>query len=364
MDNGWKSKKDKNGNVKHYKTNNAKKPFGISRELAAEEVQAMRKNGYKARLIKTNRRLDLYAPYESVLPSNQVETLPNKKFSSYEEIEKEFGMSRSDAQGWADTHPDMLEGDLKDDVEQFSSVVKSANPGPATILDVQKMRETLSNAAPRGKEWSDRKTEMYSSNGEVYTTLTNASHTVMLYEQMEGSAPSDEGHIFKVPAVSYPDAESGWMSIEGDNKKELLRMISEAKKAGKGSEPIVYFTTPEHSQETYVGVFSSGTNHNNETNMVGKPLKLLNVTTTHTDVQDVISGDFLAEAIRAVGKMDKSLGIKNSSITFQYKSDFPAKLTSGNREVSTNALIAPRIAEQYQVTDMKRLIMDEISKKS
>ena len=197
MDNGWKSKKDKNGNVTHYRTNNAKKPYGVSRELAAEEVQDMRKNGQKARLIKTNRRLDLYAPYESVLPSNQAETLPDKKFSSYEEIEKEFGMSRGDAQGWADTHPDMLEGDLKDDVEQFSSVVKSANPGPATVLDVQKMRKNLSNAAPRGKEWSDRKTEMYSSNGEVYTTLTNASHTVMLYEQMEGSAPGDEGKFIQ-----------------------------------------------------------------------------------------------------------------------------------------------------------------------
>ena len=312
----------------------------------------------KAGLIKTNRRLDLYAPYESVLQSNQAETLPNKKFSSYEEIEKEFGMSRSDAQGWADTHPDMLEGDLKDDVEQFSSVVKSANPGPATVLDVQKMRENLSNAAPRGKEWPDRKTEMYSNNGEVYTTLTNASHTVMLYEQMEGSVPSDEGHIFKVPAVSYPDAESGNIAIKGDYKKELLRMISEAKKASKGSEPVVYSTTSEHSQETYVGVFDS------DTNLVGKPRTIWNRTSTHTDVQDLISGDFLAEAIRTVSKMDKSLGIKNSSITLQYKSDFPAKLTSGNREVSTNALIAPRIAEQYQVTDMKRLIMDEISKKS
>ena len=361
MDNGWKSKKDKNGNVTHYKTNNAKKPFGVSRELAAEEVQAMRKNGYKARLIKTNRRLDLYAPYESVLPSNQVEKLPNKKFSSYEEIEKEFGMSRSDAQGWADTHPDMLEGDLKDDVEQFSSVVKPANPGPATVLDIQKMRENLSNAAPGGKEWSDRKTEMYSRNGEVYTTLTNASHTVMLYEQMEGTAPSDD-YTFKVPAVSYPDAESGWISIEGDNKKELLRMISEAKKASKGSEPVVYFTTPENSQFTYVGVFNSGTNHDDETNMVGKPLKIWNITSTHTDIHDIISSNFLAEAIRAVGKMDKSLGIKNSSITFQYKSDFPVKLSSGNREVSTNALIAPRISEQFQVNAMKNMVMGEISK--
>ena len=362
MTKGWISLKDKNGKVKHVNTQNRRKPYGVSREVAYEEVQAMRKSGHKARLIETNRRLDLYAPYESVLPSNQAEKFPDKKFSSYEQIEKEFGMSRSDAQGWADTHPDMLEGDLKDDVEQFSSVVKSANPGPATVLDVQKMRENLSNAAPRGKEWSDRKTEMYSSNGEVYTTLTNASHTVMLYEQMEGTAPSDD-YTFKVPAVAYPDAESGHMSIEGDNKKELLRMIAEAKKASKGSEPVVYFTTPEHSQFTYVGVFNSGTNHDDETNMIGK-LKIWNVTSTDKDVHEIISGEFLSEAIRAVSKMDKSLGIKNGSITFQYKSDFPVKLSSGNREVSTNALIAPRISEQYQVTAMDKMVRGEISNKN
>ena len=79
MDNGWKSKKDKNGNVKHFKTNKNRKPYGVSRELAAEEVQAMRKSGYKARLLKTNRPLDLYAPYASVLPSNQVEKVPDKQ---------------------------------------------------------------------------------------------------------------------------------------------------------------------------------------------------------------------------------------------------------------------------------------------
>ena len=363
MNNGWKSKKNKNGNVTHYRTNNTRKPYGISREVAYKDVEALRSRGMKARLIETNRGLELYAPYESVLPSNQVETLPDKKFSSYEEIEKEFGMSRSDAQGWADTHPDMLEGDLKNDVEQFSNVVKSANPVPATVLDVQKMRENLFKAAPGGKEWLDRKPEMYSKDGEVYTTLTNASHTVMLYEKREGNATNDDGHIFKVPVIAYPDAESGKMPIEGESKKELLKMISEAKKASKGSEPVVYFTTPEGSLETYVGVFSSGTNHDDETNMVGKPLKIWNRTSTHTDVQDVISGDFLAGAIRAVGKMDKSLGIKNSSITLEYKSDYPVRLTSGNREVSTNALIAPRIAEQYEVSDMKKMVMDGISKK-
>ena len=341
---------------------NPRKPYGVSREVAYEDVQAIRNKGQKARLIETNRRLELYAPYESVLRSNQMETLPDKKFSSYEEIEKEFGMSRSDAQGWADVHPDMLEGDLKEDVEQFSNVVKSGSSVPATVLDIQKMKENLSEAAPGGKEWSDRKPEMYSKGGEVYTTLTNASHTVMLYEKMEGNAPSDD-YTFKIPALSYTDAESGHMSIEGDNKKDLLRMIAEAKKASKGSEPVVYFTTPEHSQFTYVGVFNSGTNHDDETNMIGK-LKIWNVTSTDKDVHEIISGEFLSEAIRAVSKMDKSLGIKNGSITFQYKSDFPVKLSSGNREVSTNALIAPRISEQYQVTAMDKMVRGEISNKN
>ncbi|MHB1708770.1 MAG: hypothetical protein ACYCT2_04760 [Thermoplasmataceae archaeon] len=46
-----------------------KQAFGVPRNLAYSEVQALRAKGMKARLIKTNRTLDLYAPYESVLPS-------------------------------------------------------------------------------------------------------------------------------------------------------------------------------------------------------------------------------------------------------------------------------------------------------
>ncbi len=42
------------------------------------------------------------------------------KFKSYEEIEKTFGMSRSDAQAWADVHPELLTGELKDEVEMFN----------------------------------------------------------------------------------------------------------------------------------------------------------------------------------------------------------------------------------------------------
>jgi hypothetical protein len=42
-------------------------PYGVSRSLAAEEVERLRKEGERARLIETNRNRRLYAPYESKL---------------------------------------------------------------------------------------------------------------------------------------------------------------------------------------------------------------------------------------------------------------------------------------------------------
>ena len=45
-----------------------RQPFGVTRNLAYDEVQALREQGKRARLIETNTRLELYAPYESALP--------------------------------------------------------------------------------------------------------------------------------------------------------------------------------------------------------------------------------------------------------------------------------------------------------
>jgi hypothetical protein len=49
-----------------------KQPFGITKDLAYKDVAALRERGKKARLIETNRRLSLYAPYKGVILS----TLP------------------------------------------------------------------------------------------------------------------------------------------------------------------------------------------------------------------------------------------------------------------------------------------------
>ena len=60
--------------------------------------------------------------------------------------------------------------------------------------------------------------------------------------------------------------------------------------------------------------------------------------------------------------MDKSLGIKNGSMSLEYKSDFPLKISSWNSKVSTNALIATRISEQYAVSAMNRAVMGNVKK--
>lgn len=46
------------------------------------------------------------------------------KFSSYAEIEEELGVDTSDAQAFASAHPELLEGDLKKEVEEVKQTVK------------------------------------------------------------------------------------------------------------------------------------------------------------------------------------------------------------------------------------------------
>ena len=58
--------------------------------------------------------------------------------------------------------------------------------------------------------------------------------------------------------------------------------------------------------------------------------------------------------------MDKSLGIKHVSMFLKYKYDFPLKISSRNSKVSTHALIAPRITEDWREKQINKMMMDNI----
>lgn len=67
---------------------NKKRPFGVSREIALEEVNELREKGDRARLIKTNAKYDLYAPYQATL-KQQVENNPDADTRVSVESDKE-----------------------------------------------------------------------------------------------------------------------------------------------------------------------------------------------------------------------------------------------------------------------------------
>lgn len=61
--------------------NGRRKPYGIERSLAAEDVQRLRKQGKRTRLIETNKRLDLYSAFISDLPDQAETSAPSQSDS-------------------------------------------------------------------------------------------------------------------------------------------------------------------------------------------------------------------------------------------------------------------------------------------
>ena len=65
----WITKKNKHDENIHIPIKD-RKPFGIPREKALLDVEKLREMGKRARLIQTNRKYKLYAPYESTIDEN------------------------------------------------------------------------------------------------------------------------------------------------------------------------------------------------------------------------------------------------------------------------------------------------------
>ena len=53
-----------------------RKPYGVSRPIAVEDIKNLREKGKRARLIETNTRLDLFAPYVSALGDQALNNVP------------------------------------------------------------------------------------------------------------------------------------------------------------------------------------------------------------------------------------------------------------------------------------------------
>jgi len=84
----WITKKDESGENKHIPIR-PRKPFGVSREKALRDVEKLREMGLRARLIETNRKHKLYAPYKATIDEEENSITENESKTQKNETREE-----------------------------------------------------------------------------------------------------------------------------------------------------------------------------------------------------------------------------------------------------------------------------------
>lgn len=369
-----------------------RKPFGVSRELALEDVQALRKEGKRARLIRTNRKLDLYAPYESILPeSSNAQPSPensseDRKFRSYEEIERAYGMTRSDAQAWADVHPDLLIGSLRDEVERFNGTKNSSqDSGKISYGDRVDIREVLGIDNSRGKlnlnaedlkmfYGSGSSMKISADDGRLTFISMDPGHVAMIRETMEtdlpngyldplkygkefsaewvNSPPKSTGNV-RWPNVDY-ESDSWTARLEGDQLRSLLNLLQKSKEdtvtfrldgdTEKASVRILNrIPDPEsaRSREELVETVSAASS---------RPVLENRPTGWDTSEKVTLSTEYLRSTIRTMLGRKEFLNPGKAVLTLHLKRDYPVEIDTRRigpkgEHIEISGIIAPRMED-------------------
>ena len=272
-----------------------KKPYGVTRQLAYEEVQVLRKQGKKARLIQTNKRLELYAPYESII-----------------------GMS---------TGPEPAESpkSIEPSVE--------APKVPATIDSVQTMTAQL-NDATRAKGWGD--VNVSSRDGKTYVGKVDDDHIMMIYEVAEGSS-SGSGGRFIVPRLDFSDGNSSKFQLHRDQQTDLMKMAREYRDADD-----IVFHKPAGGYDAYV--FLRGTDEDRRNPVLfGEPMRFMMRNSSQEELTTHLSREYFLRAMKAMRSLEKANRTQTLSISF--RQEYPVEISGGSIDREFGALIAPKIAE-------------------
>ena len=271
-----------------------KKPYGVTRQLAYQEVQALRKQGKKARLIQTNKRLDLYAPYES-----------------------------------------MIAPDGNEQAESPKSIVPSAQASkdPITVDSVQTMTSQL-NEATKTKGWGE--ISVSSRDGKTYVGRVSDDHIMMIYEVSEGTA-NGSGGKFIVPKLDYSDGDSSKFQIGKDQQIGLMKMIRENRDADD-----IVFHKPAGGYDAYV--FMRGTDEDRINPVLfGEPMKFMMQNSNQGEYTTHLSKEYFMRALKAMRILERENRAHTLSVSF--RQDYPVEVSgeAGDRKFAT--LIAPKIPE-------------------
>lgn len=209
-----------------------KNAFGVPRELAYSEVESLRRQGKRARLIKTNTRLDLYAPYESVIPDKPAAAVSEPAVNA-SEPEKQETASHIGTIAQEKSHALKLIGLLND-----NGKLQMSN---------EQLRDFFNDAKISVK------------NGEMHYMSVDPSHVVMIEETLPTSLPDGFYHIeqgenksftlesgvdpaaerFRTPQLDY--SKNSWKAqIDGNDLVKLMDFLKKSSKDDPFSQTVTF----------------------------------------------------------------------------------------------------------------------------
>ncbi|MCL5730935.1 MAG: hypothetical protein M1605_02290 [Candidatus Thermoplasmatota archaeon] len=320
-----------------------RKPYGISRQLAYEDVQAFRKEGKKARLIKTNNKLDLYAPYVSDIPD-----APETHTKMEPEKEEKISSSRK-----------VTEGQRIDLREQLALV--SGN-GKSNMNNAE-LKEYFSN---------DSRIKATIKDGKLTFLSVDPAHISMIMETMDTDLP--DGFLY--PVTYGKDFEMEWSKSqipEGNVKLRWpeLNFNSDSWSVRLEGESLKKFMKDLRSIDGDAVRFNliGGTDKSSvqicrmEVQDVGKdkavPIATFNASSNRMENKDVPDGwdtsdrvsmprEYLQKTIIAMLGRKGSLNPSDQVLTMQLKRDYP--LVASTRRIGPNGehieiqgAVAPRM---------------------
>ena len=278
-----------------------KQVFGVTRNLAYEDVLSLRSQGKRARLIQTNKRLDLYAPYESVI---SIENNPDTQ-----------------------ANPDI------------NQKPKPETP-PVTINEVDKaIKELEANLPP--KDFAPP--AVYSKDGKTFVVSVDNAHVMMLYGSINGTISREQNPVgpkLRIPVLDYGDSNSGSIFLDQEQQKIFLKDLRSSKEA---NDVVLY--KPSGSYDTYMFIRSEN-RETKELYLSGKPLKFMNRNGTTEELLVHLPPDYVKRALKTLSSINKANNNAKGSMSIRFRSDYPMEITSGKSDMEFSALIAPRIPDK------------------
>lgn len=296
---------------------NKRKPFGISKELAFKDVESLRAKGDRARLIKTNRKLELYAPFVSTIQP--------------------------------DANP---QGSQRD--AGSSEQVISARNQIEDVIHSQKLKRAFVNRTGQESDIS-----VYQSGNDTFLNVVNQDHTMMVFEKLHdttgiANADGKTNSYARVPRLDKlmnPDEDHLSIDIPEPFVKSLLKFFSfygtiKGEKESHGGISVMIGMN-RGSSKAHIMLIDTDNSDGAEYN-AKKILGDYNFTVKSSRVSGEQIQSFFSPGLFYQSLNAASVLSPNTGLVIQISDDYPMSVTNNgySAHATKGALIAPKMEDR------------------